>query len=71
MAGFSFSTLPGEDKPWHLSPVASTKQVSALVSRVSEACFIVVAYLIGARVSEILGLEAGCIEGHPSADGTE
>ena len=71
MAGFSFSTLPGDDKPWHPSPVASTKQVRALVSRIGEACFIVVSYLIGARVSEILGLQIGCIEKHPSADGTE
>ena len=71
IAGFSFATLPGEDKPWLPSPVGSTKQVRALVSRVSEACFIVVAYLIGARVSEILGLQVGCIERHPSGDGTE
>lgn len=71
IAGFSFSTLPEEAEPWHPSPVASTKEVRALVSRIGEACFIVVAYLIGARVSEILGLEAGCIERHPSADGTE
>ncbi|MDR3367705.1 hypothetical protein [Rhodoferax sp.] len=71
LAGFSFSTLPGEDKPWHPSPVASTKQVRMLVSRIGEACFIVVAYLIGARVSEILGLGVDCIERHPSADGTE
>lgn len=71
IAGFSFSTLPGEDKSWHPWPVVSTKEVRALVSRIGEACFIVVAYLIGARVSEILGLQAGCIERHPSADGTE
>jgi hypothetical protein len=51
--------------------VVRTKEVRALVSRIGEACFIVVAYLIGARVSEILGLQAGCIERHPSADGTE
>jgi integrase len=71
IADFAFATLPGEDKPWHPAPVASTKQVRALVSRIGEACFIVVAYLIGARASEILGLQAGCIERHPSADGTE
>ncbi|AME27438.1 integrase (plasmid) [Burkholderia sp. PAMC 26561] len=71
IADFRFSTLPGEDKPWHLESMVSTKQVRELVSRIGEACFIVVAYLIGARVSEILGLEVGCIERHPSADGTE
>ena len=32
------------------------------VARLYEACFIVVAYLLGARISEILGLEAGCVE---------
>jgi integrase len=71
MAGFNFSTLRGDDKPWHPAPVTTTKQVRALVSRIGEACFIAVAYLIGARVSEILGLQTGCIERHPSADGTE
>ena len=71
IAAFRFSTLAGEDTPWHASPVTSTKQIRSLVARIGEACFIVVAYLIGARVSEILGLETGCIERHPSADGTE
>jgi hypothetical protein len=32
IAGFSFSTLPGEDEPWHPSPVVSTKQVRARVA---------------------------------------
>ncbi len=71
IAGFRFSTLPGEDQPWQSSPVASTKQVRSLVSRIGEACFVVVAYLVGARVSEILGLQVDCIERHSSADGTE
>lgn len=35
---------------------------NACVLRIYDACFIVVAYLIGARASEILGLTAGCIE---------
>lgn len=71
IADFSFSTLPGEQQPWHPSPVTSTKLIRSLVSRISDACFVVVAYLVGARVSEILGLRAGCIEHHSSADGTE
>ncbi|WP_206605934.1 MULTISPECIES: hypothetical protein [unclassified Variovorax] len=71
IANFSFSTLPDEARPWQAAPVTSTKRVRALVDRIAEACFIVVAYLVGARVSEILGLQAGCIERHPSADGTE
>lgn len=53
------------------APLAGTKRVRYLVDRIYDACFIVIAYLIGARVSEILALEAGCIEPHPSADGAE
>jgi hypothetical protein len=45
--------------------------VHFLVSRLYDACFVVIAYLVGARVSEILGLKVGCIVEHPSADGTE
>ena len=61
----------GARTPWHAAPVTSTKQVRHLVDRIYDACFVVVAYLIGARVSEILGLQVGCIEQHPSVDGTE
>ena len=67
---FQFRTLPNEDGPWH-DPVSTTKQVRELVDRVTDACFIVIAYLIGARVSEIMSLEEGCIEHHPSADSSE
>ena len=71
IAGFVFSTLPGETAPWHAAPVNSTKQVRNLVDRIYDACFVVIAYLTGARVSEILGLEARCIEHRPSADDSE
>jgi integrase len=71
IADFRFMTLPNEAVPWHGAPVTSTKQVRALIDRLYDACFIVVAYLVGARVSEILGLQLGCIEQHPSADGRE
>lgn len=71
IAPFVFSTLPGEDAPWHDAPVTSTKQVRYLADRIYDACFVVIAYLVGARVSEILGLQAGCIEQHPSGDGGE
>lgn len=71
IAAFTFSTLPGEDAPWHAVPVSSTKQVRYLVDRIYDACFVVIAYLIGARVSEIIGLQVGCIEQHPSGDGSE
>jgi integrase len=52
-------------------PVTSLKVVDFLVSRLYDACFVVIAYLVGARASEILGLKTGCIAEHPSADGTE
>jgi hypothetical protein len=71
IAAYGFSTLPGEDVPWHVSPVRSTKVVRQLVDRIYDACFVVVAYLVGARVSEIVGLKVGCIEHHPAADGDE
>ena len=38
--------------------------VQPLIDRIYDACFVTIAWLTGARVSEILGLEAGCIEQH-------
>ncbi|MCA1494495.1 hypothetical protein I6F11_26765 [Ensifer sp. NBAIM29] len=64
IAPFFFSTLPGEESPWHEAPV--TKQVRYLAARIYDVCFVVIAYLVGARVSEILGLQVGCIEQHSS-----
>ena len=43
--------------------------LNARVARVYDACFVTIAYLIGARASEILGLEAGCIEWGKGEDG--
>lgn len=71
IAPFVFSILPGEEAPWHEAPITSTKQVRYVVDRIYDACFVVIAYLVGARVSEILGLQTGCIEQHPSGDGGE
>ncbi len=71
IAPFAFSTPPGEDVPWHEAPVISTKQVRYLADRIYDACFVVIAYLVGARVSEILGLQVGCIERHLSGDSSE
>ncbi|MBF5088482.1 integrase [Novosphingobium sp. NBM11] len=39
------------------------------ILRLYDACFIVIAYLVGARASEILALETGCIEWHEGDDG--
>ena len=71
MRGFTFSTLPGEDTPWHPEPISGTRQVSYLVDRIYDAAFVVIAYLVGMRVSEILGLEFGCIERARLPGGTE
>ena len=71
LAGFIFSTPEREERPWRAEPVTSLTAVEFLVSRLYDACFIVIAYLLGTRVSEILGLKAGCIVEHPSADGAE
>jgi hypothetical protein len=71
IASFRFQTLPGEDAPWHPAPVTSTKTVRQLVDRLYDACFVTIAYLVGPRVSEILGLKVGCIEHHRMAEGDE
>lgn len=39
------------------------------ILRLYDACFIVIAYLVGARASEILSLETGCIEWRDGEDG--
>jgi len=71
LADFVFSTTGGEERPWRTEPVTGPAAVNFLVSRLYDACFVVIAYLVGARVSEILGLKVGCIVEHPSTDGME
>ena len=71
LADFRFSTPPGEASPWRTEPVSDITTVQFLVTRLYDACFVVIAYLVGARVSEILGLKADCIESQSSADGME
>lgn len=48
-----------------------TRRLDYLVARLRDACFVVIAYLIGARSSEILALETECIERHRDSDGEE
>jgi integrase len=68
LAAFTFATLDGEKTPWHgASPCL--RDVRYLIGRLYDACFVVIAYLVGMRVSEILGLEADCIERRPSDEG--
>lgn len=50
---------------WRAGVDALARPIEALnsqVARLYDACFVVIAYLIGPRASEILSLEAGCIE---------
>ena len=71
IAGFRFETLPGDDEPWYPDPITTTRQIRYLVDRVEDACFVLLSYMVGMRASEILTLEAGCLEREPSRDGTE
>ncbi|WP_337271082.1 integrase [Oryzifoliimicrobium ureilyticus] len=70
VSSFRFSKLDGEQAPWH-APLSGVKELRLLINRIQEACFVTIAYLVGARVSEILTLEADCIEEYSSADGSE
>jgi integrase len=70
LSAFVFTTLDGEAAPWHRSPLC-LRDVNYLVERIYDACFVVIAYLVGMRASEILGIELGCIEHHRSGDATE
>lgn len=67
---FGFATLAGEAVPWH-GPIDGTRALRSATDRIYDACFVVIAYLVGARASEILALRAGCIEQHNSGDGRE
>lgn len=66
MAGERLTTLAGAAQP-----VTSTKQLRHRLDRVYDACFIIIAYLVGARHSEIVGLTLGCIEHRLSGEGSE
>ena len=70
VSDFTFGTLPDDKSPWYPHPITSTKQIRYLVDRMYDACFVLISYLVGPRASEILGLEAGCLERERSIDGT-
>jgi len=44
------------------NPEWPLRRLAFLLDRLGDACFVVIAYLVGARASEILRLEAGCVE---------
>ena len=71
VADVTFATLPGESEPWHPYPITSTARITWLVDRIYDACFVLIAWLVGMRVSEIVGLQVGCVERETSLDGTE
>ena len=71
VSDFKFSTLPGDSEPWHPYPITSTKRLTWLVDRMYDAAFVLIAWLVGMRASEILGLQVGCVEHEDSLDGTE
>ncbi|WP_299109921.1 integrase [uncultured Bradyrhizobium sp.] len=50
---------PGQAQLLTVQPMLA---FNGMVARLYEACFVVIAYLVGPRASEILSLEAGCIE---------
>ena len=59
------------DESWYKDIGSRTLGVRELTKRLCDAAFVVLAYLVGMRVSEILALEAGCITRRPSLAGDE
>jgi hypothetical protein len=67
LAGFSFSTLPGDTKPWHAALDEAFERDGAtylvearvLFDAVREACALSIQGMSGMRISELLGIEAG------------
>lgn len=71
LEGYTFSTFDDEDRPWHAALPGSTKLVRQLIDRIVDACLVVIAYLAGLRISEILNLTPGCIVERPMGQGGE
>jgi integrase len=51
--------------PRGMQQILTINDLSELVDRLYTACFVVISYLVGARVSEILQLRAGCVQSRP------
>jgi integrase len=56
-----------DQHPWRSTPIAY-KEAPAMAGLLRTACFVVVSYLSGARVGEVLNLERGCVT-HDSVTG--
>lgn len=67
LSKFSFSTLPGDTKPWHATldtsregyGASSLLEVRVLFDAVREACALSIQGMTGMRISELVGIEAG------------
>lgn len=55
----------------YANPEWPLRRLMFMLDRLVDACFVVIAYLVGARASEILGLEEGCLERHAVDAGGE
>ncbi|NDV06705.1 integrase [Rhodococcus sp. IEGM 248] len=55
------------DRAWHDGPV-ETSELRPLIRHITTACFIVIAYLSGMRVGEVLNLRRGCVTRDPKLD---
>jgi integrase len=51
--------------PRGMQQILTIPDLSELVDMLYAACFVVISYLVGARVSEILHLRAGCVQSRP------
>ena len=52
----------GIELPGTAQPVRTVNDLAQLIDMLYAACFVVISYLVGPRASEILHLEAGCVQ---------
>jgi integrase len=59
------------DLPGNAQPIRTVDDLAQLIDMLYAACFVVISYLVGPRASEILHLQAGCVQqrGDGTADG--
>lgn len=68
LADESFSTISGESRPWREGSV-KVQDLAMLTRRIVEASFVVVTYLVGTRVSEVVGMGPGSVTRRRHSDG--
>ena len=59
------------EETWYRKGLGKNEEIRNLCDRLTDAAFIVLSYLVGMRISEILGLKTGCITKRPSLSGDE